>query len=362
MPYMSDSQITEWLEQQGWARNPFTFRIYPGLMSGYEDEHRRVKNAIRSGSKFTLLLGETGAGKTNMLRRVQEEFGGGGNLFYMSKPPLNEEDLLSYMRDEVIQPGFISRYFTSYSLYNIHEAANERYADELVLLVDEGHEASTEVLEWLRTAIDHIDALTVVAAGLPSFEERLQEEVGTLYSRATDVVELESLGRDETIDLVRKRIEQVGGSSTDPFTQSALLKIYGETDGFPREVLRTCHECVVEAAADGKSIIDESDVPTEDESSDETNSPDEGGDEDREGGDVRSDARSRLTPKQRDVFDAVVELGDATSSELVDHIGLEEYKSRSHAIRSINNLLRRLMEQDVVERERRGRNYVYYPT
>ncbi|MCJ7478660.1 MAG: AAA family ATPase [Candidatus Nanohaloarchaeota archaeon QJJ-7] len=361
---MKESQINEWIQRFGWERNPFNFRIYPGLMIGYEEEKERLRNSIESDSKFTLLTGDTGAGKTNMLKSIQREYSS-HPVFYMSKPPVKDSELLEYIRDEVLDPGFISRLFNSYSLYNIHEPLNSAYSEDLVILVDEGHEASTEVLEWLRTAMDHIDSLSIVAAGLPEFEERLDEEVNTLYSRATDIVRLESLDKDNTIDLVRKRIEQVGGSSVEPFTQSALLEIYDETGGFPREVLRLCNECIITAASEDKSIIDEDDVKRViDESSGETNNEGEvdGADESEEAEEETEEKEEmKLTPKQREVYDAVKELEEATSGEIVGEMGFEDYKSRSHAIRSINNILRRLAEQGVVERERRGRNYLYRP-
>ncbi|MDY6769937.1 MAG: BlaI/MecI/CopY family transcriptional regulator [Candidatus Nanohaloarchaea archaeon] len=375
---MEQSQIREWMEKFDWERNPFNFRIYPELMIGYEDEARRIRNSLESDSKFTLLLGETGAGKTNMLRSIERDYSGAFPLFYMSKPPVNESDLLEYMRDEVLEPGTLARLLNSYSLYNIDEALNDKYADNLVLLVDEGHEASIEVLEWLRTAIDHIDGLSVVAAGLPSFEDKLEEEVGTLYSRATEIVRLQSLDKDSTIQLVRKRIEQVGGASIEPFTQSALLQVYEATDGFPREVLRVCNECVITAADEDKSIIDEEDVQAVlDESSDEMNTDgssadtgetsedaadaaDEGGEDEDGGTDEGAEQDTvNLTPKQEAIYQAIEETGEATSGEIVDHLGSEDYKTRSHAIRSINNILRRLVDQGVVERERRGRNYLY---
>lgn len=342
------------MSEYNWSQNPFTFRIYPDLMIGYEDRHRRIRNSIASRNKFTLLVGETGAGKTNLLRSVERSVP--GTVFYMAKPPITEQDLLMYLRDEVLQQGRISRWLRSYSLYNIHDAVNKKYDDQVVLLVDEGHEASTEVLEWLRTAIDHIDGMSVVAAGLPEFKDRLQDEVNTLYSRATDVVSLTSLDRDETIELIRKRIEEVGGSSTEPFTQAALLQVYEATDGFPRDVLRVCSDCVVTAADEGKTIIDEDDVRAvvdgADESSSEANTEAGGGQE-------REPALRRLTEKQAAVYGAVEENPQATSGEIVDQVGVEEYKSRSHAIRSVNNMLRRLMDQDLVTRERRGRNYLY---
>ncbi len=368
---MERSQIGEWMERYEWGQNPFTFRIYPDLMIGYEDEHQRIKDAIESNSKLTLLLGNTGAGKTNMLRQVEAEYGGDVHLFYMSKPPVTEPDLLNFLENEVLDQGLLAQFMNSYSLYNIHEALNSKYSNQMVLLVDEGHEASIEVLEWLRTAMDHIDYLTVVAAGLPEFEDKLEDDVNTLYSRATDVVRLDSLDRDDTIELIRKRIEHVGGRSIEPFTQGAVVKVYEATEGFPREVLRVCNDAVIRAANEEKSIIDESDVEEvldddeepgagdegevgghhRDESSNDTNNPTE----------VEEDEPDldALTTKQMSVYEAIQELDQATSGEIVEHMGMEDYQSRAHAIRSINNILRRLMEQELVSRKRKGRNYLY---
>jgi len=368
---MQGSQISDWMEKYGWDQNPFTFRIYPDLMIGYEEEHQRIKDAIDSNSKLTLLLGETGAGKTNMLRRIESEYATSRHLFYMSKPPVTEPDLLQYLENEVLDQGIIDRFLNSYSLYNIHDALNNKYGRQMVLLVDEGHEASIEVLEWLRTAMDHIDRLTVVAAGLPEFEGKLKDEVNTLYSRATDVVRLDSLDRDDTLELIRKRVEHVGGRSTEPFTQDAIIKVYEETGGFPREVLRVCNDAVVRAANNDGSIIDTEDIEAviddendgegeppaqQHESSDEANNP---GDEERDADDAVD--LEALTDKQLKTFEAIQDLEQATSGEIVEHMGMENYQSRSHAIRSINNILRRLMEQGLVTRKRKGRNYLYSP-
>ncbi|MFB6077031.1 MAG: hypothetical protein ABEK12_02785 [Candidatus Nanohaloarchaea archaeon] len=102
---MEESPIDEWMNRYGWDRNPFNFQIYPDLMIGYEDESRRLRNSIESGSKFTLLLGETGAGKTNMLKNIADEYGGRYPLFYMSKPPVTEENLLTYWIQACLDGG-----------------------------------------------------------------------------------------------------------------------------------------------------------------------------------------------------------------------------------------------------------------
>lgn len=345
------------MNKRDWEQNPFNFKIYPDLMVGYDDAIQQVSEAISADNKFSIVVGDTGAGKTNLLKWLVVSHEEDREIYYMPKPPINNEDLLAFLRDEILQPNWFERLRNSYTLYNIHESLQDELDEPTVLIIDEAHEASMDVMQWIRTALDHVDNLSIVAAGLPEFKETLEEDVNTLYSRATSIVELESLNRDESIELVRERITKAGGSGLEPFTQDALLEIYDRTEGFPREVLRACNDCVVHAAREGKSIIDASDVEELVDPVLEKDTEDE--DEDAE---ERSIADSlNLTDKQEDVAVALEEEGRMSSGDVVDHLGLkEEYSSRSHAVRSVNNILKRLMEKNVVERERDGRSYVYY--
>ncbi|MCJ7429130.1 MAG: AAA family ATPase [Candidatus Nanohaloarchaeota archaeon QJJ-5] len=352
--------MDEWMNKRGWEHNPFNFKIYPDLMVGYDDAIQQVSEAISADNKFSIIVGETGAGKTNLLKWLVESHEDEREIYYMPKPPTNNEDLLDFLRDEILQPGFIQRFRHSYTLYNIHESLQDELDEPTVLIIDEAHEASMDVMQWIRTALDHVDNLSIVAAGLPVFKETLQEDVNTLYSRATSIVELESLNRDESIELVRERIEKAGGSGLEPFTQDALLEIYDRTEGFPREVLRACNDCVVHAAREGKSIIDKDEVKdlVDRIQPDET---DEGAEEDDEENETSIVASLNLTDKQEQVAAALEEEGPMSSGDVVDRLELEEeYSSRSHAVRSVNNILKRLMENDIVDRDREGRSYVYY--
>ncbi|MDY6789224.1 MAG: AAA family ATPase [Candidatus Nanohaloarchaea archaeon] len=348
-------KMKEWMNKFGWQENPFNFKIYPDLLVGYKDEIEQVRDAISAGNKFSVITGRTGAGKTNLLKWLASQYTDSREVFYMPKPPKNNEDLLDYLKKEVLKPGIISQMFNSFSLYNLHEELDKKFDRPALLIIDEGHEASTDVLRWVRTAIDHVENLSVVAAGLPEFEERLKEDINTLHSRATTAIDLESLNRDESIKLIRKRIERAGGSSLDPLTTEAAVEIYNHTNGFPREVIRACNRCVVHAAREDLSIIDPDDV-SEILEEEEIETEDE-----EESGAKNTDLDNlNLTPKQEKVLEVLKEEGQSSSGEIVDTTGFEDYESRSHAVRSVNNILKRLMENDVVDREREGRSYSYF--
>ena len=151
--------MKQWLDKFGWRENPFNFKIYPDVMVGYKDELSELDRAIKANNKFSVILGKTGAGKTNLLKWIVSQTVNDGNVYYMPKPPKNEENFLEYLRDELLQPGFFSSLFNSYSLYNIHHELDDELNEPSYLVIDEGHEASVEVLEWIRTVIDHVDNL-----------------------------------------------------------------------------------------------------------------------------------------------------------------------------------------------------------
>lgn len=346
----NEINVKDRLEEFGWRSNPFSFRIYPDLLVGYEEEVNSVLEAIDSNKKFSVILGETGAGKTNILRWIHNKYSDKYEVYYLPKMPSTEDELLQYLKNEILKPNIFSRYLKNYSLYNIYGNINQKINSKCVFFIDEGHETPLEILRWLRTALDHIDNLVVVAAGLPSFEDTLKEDVRTLYSRATDVLELTSLDKNDTFNLVKKRIRKVGGNGLEPFTQNAILEVYRSTEGFPREVLRACDKVLSFAIREGRSIIDREDVID----------IFEGEETERSYSEDQSQADVNLTEKQRKIIEVLLEKDRASSSDIAEKIGIDNYRSRSHAIRSVNNILKRLMDDEIISRERRGRSYEYY--
>ena len=349
---MNEVNVKERLQEYGWESNPFTFRIYPNIMVGYREEAKAVIESIDSNEKLSVVVGQTGAGKTNLLRWIHRKYASDYEVHYLPKLPKSEEELLQYLKDEVLKPNFISRWFNNYSLYNIYDDINNKINSKCVFFIDEGHEASLDVLRWLRTALDHIDNLIVVAAGLPVFVDTLKEDVNTLYNRATNILELNSLNKSETFRLIEGRIENVCGEGIKPFTQDAIVNIYESTEGFPREVLRVCDRALSFAVRENLSMIDGSDVNEVIDSDEEVNKDEE---------DERDDSPPlNLTDKQKRIVEILNQEDRASSSSIAEEIGLDKYSSKSHAVRSVNNILKRLMDSDLIDRERRGRSYEYF--
>ncbi len=148
----------------------------------------------------------------------------------------------------------------------------------------------------------------------------------------------------------------VGGRTIEPFTFDALNEIYVLSGGSPREILKVCNNILHRAIERGASIIDRSYFSdfTKPEVTDLGTS---------EPADGAVDALDMLTDKQIKIIELVGREGHITPSEVVKKIADIEgatYQSDAHALRAVNNILRRLERDRLIIRERKGRTYRYF--
>ena len=328
-----------------WEENPFSFKILPDLFVGYSNEVDEIMRGITNGDKFILLTGPTGSGKTTLLRHISSKFPD-HTLIYLPKPPKNPEDWVSIFHP-IIRQGLFSRLFrkdSGVTIYNLSERVSKKLeSGKCILLVDECHESTQESLEWVRTITDQVEHLTIVLAGLPVFENILKDTLETLLRRITVRVDLGCLSQAEMREFIKKRVESFGGEDIRPFTSNTLDYIHERTGGFPRDVLKVCSELYQKALKQGITTIDsaflkETDIPQR----------------------ISSDSLESLPEKQKLIIDTLASEGELTPTEIVKKIqATGEYKNHDNAIRSVNNLVRRLMSDGLVERKRLGKAYKY---
>lgn len=341
-----EEKMNDWFNKVGIDENPFTLRIKPSLFVGYEDELKKLSYHIQENRKFAIITGATGSGKTTLLRLLKNSFKYKYKTLYLSKPP--EADEIVDIFVDNFQPSFFQRLFGfNVSIHEISDYLDKRLSQGLLLLVDEVHEADMKALQWLRTITDQVDKIQLVLAALPTIDSQLRENLETLRSRVTTKIDLTTLNRDETKELIRKRIESSGGEGFGPFTEECIDEIYEKTGGFPREVLKMCDRLLNWALENDETEIDTMISFEEDEEEKER---------DRATG---RDLLKDLPYKQREIVETLAEEDELFPSEIVERTGTEGYKTKQHAVRSINNILRRLLKDGYVERSRRGKGYVY---
>jgi len=155
---------------------------------------------------------------------------------------------------------------------------------------------------------------------------------------------LTTLTKEQTKELIEKRIgiASLTKEINNPFSEQAINLIFEQTGGFPREVLRLCDQAVNEAIEKGLDTIEPDMIQAPKVEKIE-----------------KSEFDLKALPKrQREIIEAIQQ-GKTTPNDIVDSLNLEKYKSKEHAIRSVNNILQRLMKDNIVKRGRQGKTYIY---
>lgn len=333
----------------GWSSNPFTLNILPETMVGYSSQIDSIFSHIFNQHKIAVVVGHTGSGKTTFLNWVNDKLNQEKDIqsFYIPKPPKRKQELLAVFKS-ILGFNFIDRLqVSSVDVTNLPKYITKKIRGKnTVFLIDESHESSIEVLEWLRTLVDMVPNMSIIFAGLPVFEEKLENDLPTLSMRVTTKLFLDSLDYSETESLIRKRIERVGGNGIDPFTSESVNRIFELTGGFPREVIKKCDKLILDASKKNLSTINEVFVG---EIFSETKRP------------AKKTVKKKLkvSQKQLDILNILNKDSNLSPTQITEFLGETDYKNKNNAIRSVNNILRRLMRDEFIGREKQGNSFVY---
>ena len=347
-------KTNEYFVKFGWKRNPFTLVVSPNIFIGYKEQREAVIRHVEEGHKICLVSGPTGAGKTTLLLWTKEYFKEKMKACYIPKPPKKPGTFVKLFLNILPRSLIEILLRKKPNLFNLPEYVNSKLKNSnLLLLIDEAHETSKDVLEWLRVLVDQTPIILIIA-GLPNLEYKIKEKLETFDQRITTRIYLEHLTEEETKELILARIKWAGGETLEPFTEDAVKEIHYKTNGFPREVLKICDMLVHKAAEENAELIDRSFVKahcalekTEKEEQKVTFEPR-----------PRTEIKD-LPAKQRRILEILSKHTWLTPTQIAEKLGTEKYKSQHHAIRSVNNILKRLLLEGYVQREARGKAFVY---
>ena len=319
-------------------------------MVGYSEQSNSLLSHIHNLHKFALVSGPTGSGKTTLLLWIRSQLMAFKKFYphYISKPPRSSKELILLFKSFLGFNIIDKIRYGNLSLFGLQKFVIRKLRKkQFVLLIDESHESSVANLEWFRTIADSIPNLYVIFAGLPIFEKNIETQLPTLFMRITTKNYLNNLSKTETESLIQKRIENSGGEGLKPFSAESIERIYEITGGFPREIIKICDQLVKEAAEKNITSINKSFIDQVIKTSEKTEP---------------TEMRAPLSQKQKDILEILNKNPDLTPSQIITHLPIEEYKDRDNAVRSINNILKRLIKDELIQRRKLGNSYVYFLT
>ncbi|MCW9013490.1 MAG: AAA family ATPase [Gammaproteobacteria bacterium] len=253
----------------GLKEKPFTLLPDPEYLY-LSPKHQRALTLLEYGmmnqAGFSVICGDTGAGKTTLIRRLLTELGDDTTVGLITNTHQSFGELLNWvlMAFGIDADGKskaqMHQMFISFLI--------EQYADSkhTVLIVDEAQNMNAATLEELRMLsninADKDQVLQVILAGQPALRETLrQPELMQFAQRIAVDYYLESLSEEETTAYIQHRLK-IAGAENDIFTPDACRAIYKYSGGTPRLINLLCDTSLVYGFAEqtpqiNKQLVDD---------------------------------------------------------------------------------------------------------
>jgi len=211
-----------WYNQLGFFNNPFSIKpaAYHTEVLGANGVVDEVLDKIRSGNVL-FIDGDYGTGKTTILSKIINEFGGKKKIVYYScnrsENGLDVERLIKGGRN----------------LWDKFIGINPK---NMILLLDEVQDLSKEDCEALHSNFENKNFKSIVLVSKDFRTVKFGNGLKSLIGK--NVIKMKKLGNDnESIDFIRKRI---GNLKILP--DEVIKTLNKKSGGNPRKLLKNCEE------------------------------------------------------------------------------------------------------------------------
>ncbi len=232
------------------------------LSRNHREALAHLRFGMEEGGGFVLLTGGVGTGKTLLCRNLLESLPNEVDVALILNPRLQPFELVASICDElhVEYPAAAESIKVLVDQLNTNLLSSHAAGRRTVVIIDEAQNLSYEALEQVRL-LTNLETKTeklmqIFLIGQSELKEILdQPNLRQLTQRITARYHLESMGRPETKEYIRHRLEVVG-ISQHLFTNSALEAVYQLTKGIPRRINIFCERAMVAAYAERKNEVD----------------------------------------------------------------------------------------------------------
>ena len=233
---------------------------YPA--TGHEATLATLAKAVRDEEGLALLCGAPGTGKTLLGHCFSERLANEAVCAFLPNSHLADRSALFQallfdlkLSYEDGSEQVLRLRVTDYLLET--SAAGKRS----VLLIDEAHHLSLDLLEELRL-LGNLEAggkkaIQVILLAQPALLEKLAcPELTSMRQRLTAQVQLEPLGVDESVDYLLHHLRHAGGRPEQIIDEAGLEVLARGTKGVPRLLNQAGHQALTLAAAAEASMVD----------------------------------------------------------------------------------------------------------
>jgi len=243
------------------ARNPFDLTPDPTYFVStrrHNEALAALHYGIRRHKGFVVVTGEVGTGKTLLLRCLLRLLKESKDIAYayLFNSRLSPTEFLQYILSDFGLPA--SGKNKSELLLDLGQYLVARGSKNLttVLIVDEAHHLSEELLEEVRllsnleTTDDKL--LQIVLVGQPELDQKLDSvALRQLKQRIALRAQLEPLDAEQTREYIDHRLRIAGseGGADEVFVPEAVDAVFRHSRGFPRLINTVCENALIIAYA-----------------------------------------------------------------------------------------------------------------
>ncbi|MCK4603499.1 MAG: AAA family ATPase [Deltaproteobacteria bacterium] len=230
-----------YLSYYGLNEQPFSISPDPRFLYLSEAHREGLANltyGVAQRKGFVVITGEVGTGKTTLIHALLADIPQKVRVAFISNPTLTREEFFFLLAD-AYKLGAVEH--KAHFLVKFTQFLEKAYSSDenVVLIVDEAHSLSHELLEEIRL-LSNLETLShklvnIILVGQPELDEKLSSpELRPLTQRIALRYHLPSMTLDETAKYIETRLLRSGAKDLGIFTESAVQNLYEYTRGIPR--------------------------------------------------------------------------------------------------------------------------------
>jgi general secretion pathway protein A len=240
-------------------RNPFEITPDPSFLFPTKRHNEALASlyyGVRRRKGFVVMTGEVGTGKTLLVRCLLELLSRNSvNYAYVFNSVLSPLEVLQYVAGDFGLTATGKNKSELLLMLSNHIITRHQKKLSTVLVVDEAHHLSAEVLEEIRLLTNLETAqeklLQILLVGQPELDQKLDSyELRQLKQRIALRSQLLPLDLEETRGYIHRRMQLAGSEIPGTiFPDVTVAEIHANSRGIPRLINTVCENALITAYA-----------------------------------------------------------------------------------------------------------------
>ena len=260
--------VRDYCKLLGLTREPFAMAPEPDFFyqsKQHRDCLNRLEISLRLNRGLHVILGGVGTGKTAISRILLDRFTDyeSDYTFFLILNPTwrNNQEFLMHLKkmfDIRDESNLVTDMMNQIEHFLIDYTT--KYNKRIVMVIDEGQKMGPNQLEIVRSLLNfETNSMKLIQFSIfaqPEFLDTLNT-MENFKDRIAYLYQINNIDNEDTRGLIDHRLKVAGiAQGKEIFTENAKDLIYKYTKGYPRKIIVTCHNLLIDMLISGKFKVD----------------------------------------------------------------------------------------------------------